>query len=140
MMVAQCLATGTCEIHETVFENRFLHVRELQKMGAQIKCISGSGLACSGGACSVGDCDKVQVTGVEALYGTNVIATDIRASCALVLAGMAAKGKTVMTGVDHWRRGYDKLEEKLVGLGAQLQIETGYKMSRCFGQEIALKE
>jgi len=133
MMVAQCLATGTCEIHETVFENRFLHVRELQKMGAQIKCISGSGLACSGGICSggacsvgdcsVGDCDKVQVTGVEALYGTNVIATDIRASCALVLAGMAAKGKTVMTGVDHWRRGYDQLDKKLIQLGLRISIQ-----------------
>ncbi|HBR70244.1 TPA: UDP-N-acetylglucosamine 1-carboxyvinyltransferase [Candidatus Dependentiae bacterium] len=109
MMVAQCLAAGTCEIHETVFENRFLHVRELLKMGAQVKFIFG---------------DKVQVKGVEALYGTHVIATDIRASCALVLAGLAAKGKTVMTGISHWRRGYDKLEEKLIGLGACMRIES----------------
>lgn len=107
MMVAQCLATGTSEIHETVFENRFLHVPELQKMGAQIKFIFG---------------DKVQVKGVGALYGTSVIATDIRASCALVLAGLAARGKTTMIGIKHWRRGYDRLEEKLMSLGAQVHI------------------
>ncbi len=108
MMAAQCLAAGTCEIHETVFENRFLHVRELQKMGAQIKFLFG---------------DKVQVKGVDALYGTHVIASDIRASCALVLAGLAAQGPTIMTGIKHWRRGYDKLEEKLISLGASLTID-----------------
>jgi len=107
MMVAQCLASGTCEVHETVFENRFLHVRELQKMGAQIKFIFG---------------DKVQIKGVDALYGTHVIASDIRASCALVLAGLAAKGKTYMTGVNHWRRGYDQLEQKLNALGAKIEV------------------
>jgi len=107
MMVAQCLAAGTSEIHETVFENRFLHVRELQKMGAQIKFIFG---------------DKVLVKGVDALYGAHVIASDIRASCALVLAGLVAKGKTTMTGIKHWRRGYDQLDRKLVVLGANLKI------------------
>jgi len=107
MMVAQCLAAGISDIHETVFENRFLHVRELQKMGAQIKFIFG---------------DKVLVKGVEALYGTHVVASDIRASCALVLAGLAAKGKTTMTGINHWRRGYDQLDQKLMSLGAQLEI------------------
>ena len=113
MMVAQCLAAGTCEIHETVFENRFLHVRELQKMGAQIKFIFG---------------DKVQVKGVDALYGAHVIASDIRASCALVLAGLAAEGTTIMTGMKHWRRGYDKLEEKLTSLGASLAIDVSEKL------------
>jgi UDP-N-acetylglucosamine 1-carboxyvinyltransferase len=107
MMVAQCLAAGVCEISETVFENRFLHVRELQKMGAQIKMLST---------------DKVQVRGVDALYGTHVIASDIRASCALVLAGFAAKGETIVTGVNHWRRGYDMLEQKLQMLGAKVTI------------------
>jgi UDP-N-acetylglucosamine 1-carboxyvinyltransferase len=107
MMVAQCLASGVCEVYETVFENRFLHVRELQKMGAQIKFIFG---------------DKVQIKGVDALYGTHVIASDIRASCALVLAGLAAKGKTYMTGVNHWLRGYDMLEQKLNGLGAKITV------------------
>ncbi len=107
MVVAQCLASGVCDVYETVFENRFLHVRELQKMGAQIKFIFG---------------DKIQVKGVEALYGTHVIASDIRASCALVLAGLVAQGKTVMTGVHHWRRGYDMLDQKLAWLGARIVI------------------
>lgn len=107
MMVAQCLATGTCEIYETVFENRFMHVRELQKMGAQIKSICG---------------DKVQIKGVAAFNGAQVAASDIRASCALVLAGMVAQGATVMTGINHWRRGYDRLEDKLTQLGAKIEI------------------
>jgi UDP-N-acetylglucosamine 1-carboxyvinyltransferase len=108
MMVAQCIASGTSVIHETVFENRFLHIRELQKMGAQIK-LEG---------------DRAFITGVEALYGTQVIATDIRASCALVLAGLVARGTTVMTGMHHWRRGYDTLEKKLVSLGAHIQLKV----------------
>jgi UDP-N-acetylglucosamine 1-carboxyvinyltransferase len=107
MMAAQCLAAGKSEIHETVFENRFLHVRELQKMGAQIT-IKG---------------DRAFVTGVETLYGAHVIATDIRASCALVLAGLAAQGTTTMTGVNHWKRGYESLEKKLAALGASIMIQ-----------------
>lgn len=108
MMAALTLADGKSSIHETVFENRFLHIRELQKMGAQIS-VEG---------------DRAHITGVEELYGTHVIASDIRASCALVLAGLAAKGKTVVTGIRHWRRGYDALEKKLYGLGAQIFLET----------------
>lgn len=107
MMAAQCLAEGKSVIHETVFENRFLHVRELQKMGAQIT-VNG---------------DRVLVTGVDALYGASVIATDIRASCALVLAGLAAKGTTVMTGIHHWKRGYESLEKKLALLGANIVLK-----------------
>lgn len=107
MMAAQCLAAGKSVIHETVFENRFLHVRELQKMGAQIT-ING---------------DRVVVTGVDVLYGASVIATDIRASCALVLAGLAAKGTTVMTGIHHWKRGYQALEKKLALLGANIVLK-----------------
>lgn len=106
MMVAQCLAAGKSEIHETVFENRFLHVRELEKMGAQIT-LKG---------------DRAVVTGVETLYGSNVIATDIRASCALVLAGLAAQGTTTMSGINHWKRGYDALEKKLESLGARINL------------------
>ena len=109
MTAALCLAEGKSFIHETVFENRFLHVRELQKMGAQIS-LEG---------------DRAIVTGVEELFGTNVIASDIRASCALVLAGLAAKGKTVVTGIRHWRRGYEALEKKLEALGAQIILEAG---------------
>lgn len=108
MMALQCIASGRSVIHETVFENRFLHVRELQKMGAQIT-IQG---------------DRATVEGVEALYGTHVIATDIRASCALALAGLAAQGTTMMTGLHHWRRGYQALEKKLAHLGAKISLKA----------------
>ena len=107
MMAIQCLARGTSVIEETVFENRLLHVRELQKMGAQIKVSH----------------NKATVTGVDELYGAPVIATDIRASCALVLAGFVAKGTTTMTGIHHWRRGYDALEQKLALLGAKIALK-----------------
>jgi len=106
MMAAQCIAEGTCTVEETVFENRLLHVRELQKMGAQIKVVH----------------NKVFITGVDQLYGTSVIATDIRASCALVLAGFFAEGKTVITGVHHFRRGYESLEKKLAQLGGCIKF------------------
>lgn len=108
MMAAQCLAQGKSIIHETVYENRFLHIRELQKMGANIK-VEG---------------DRAYIVGVEELYGTHVIATDIRASCALVLAGLAAKGKTIMTGVNHWKRGYQALDKKLNKLGAKIFLKA----------------
>lgn len=107
MMAAQCLANGKSKIHETVFENRLLHVRELQKMGAQI-AVRG---------------DRALVTGVDTLYGTSVIATDIRASCALVLSGLAARGTTIMTGINHWKRGYETLEKKLAQLGASINVQ-----------------
>ena len=101
LMAALCLAEGKSIIEETVFENRLLHVRELQKMGAQIKV----------------EHNKAVIHGVEKLYGTSVIATDIRASCALVLAGLAAQGSTIMTGIHHWTRGYEGLDQKLTLLG-----------------------
>ena len=113
MMVAQCLASGKSIIHETVFENRLLHVRELQKMGAQIT-LEG---------------DRAYITSVDELYGANVISSDIRASCALVVAGLAAKGTTVMSGIQHWRRGYEALEKKLMSLGARISLETADKIS-----------
>ncbi len=108
MMAAQCLAEGQSIVEETVFENRLLHVRELQKMGAQI----------------IIEHNKAIITGVEELYAASVIATDIRASCALVLAGMVAKGITHMTGIHHWTRGYDALEKKLQALGARVTVHT----------------
>jgi len=104
MMAAQCLAEGTSVIQETVFENRLLHVNELQKMGALIKV----------------EHNTATITGVEQLYGTSVIATDIRASCALVLAGLVAEGKTIMTGIHHFKRGYEALDKKLENLGASI--------------------
>ena len=105
MMALQCTADGTSVIEETVYENRLLHVHELRKMGAQIKV----------------EHDTAVITGVEELYGANVIATDIRASCALVLAGMMAHGTTILTGLHHFRRGYDALDKKLVALGAKIE-------------------
>lgn len=106
MMAAQCLAQGISKIEETVFENRFLHIHELQKMGAKIKVEN----------------HHIIVEGVGELQGTQVEATDIRASCALVVAGLAAKGTTMMTGVHHWKRGYDKLDQSLRNLGARVEI------------------
>lgn len=106
MMAAQCVADGVSVVEETVFENRLMHVRELQKMGAEIKIVHDQ---------------KAIITGVEQLYGASVIAPDIRASCALVLAGMVAQGRTVMAGVQHFRRAYDALDEKLNALGASIQ-------------------
>lgn len=106
MMAALTLASGTSVIQETVFENRLLHVRELQKMGAQIT-VHG---------------DTATIVGVDQLYGASVIAPDIRASCALVLAGLAAQGSTHMTGVHHLKRGYANFVEKLNKLGAEITI------------------
>ncbi|MGB8468291.1 MAG: UDP-N-acetylglucosamine 1-carboxyvinyltransferase [Candidatus Babeliales bacterium] len=108
LMAALCLARGKTVLYETVFENRLLHVRELEKMGAQITI----------------DGQKATITGVDTLFGANVIATDIRASFALVLAGMAAQGTTVMSGLNHWRRGYDGMEHKLATLGARISLKT----------------
>lgn len=102
MMAALCLADGESIVHEAVFENRLIHVKELQKMGAVI-AVNG---------------DRAIVKGVTSLKGADVVASDIRASCALVLAGLAADGTTHVFGTHHWRRGYQNLEEKLAGLGA----------------------
>lgn len=106
-MAMLCVAMGTSSIDETVYENRMVHARELRKMGAQIH-IDGA---------------KAIIHGVDELYGTDVIATDIRASCSLVLAGLVAHGTTRMTGLHHWQRGYDQLEKKLQDLGAKITIE-----------------
>ena len=106
MMAAQCLAQGTSIIEETVFENRLLHVAQLQKMGANI---------------TVKD-NKAIITGVDSLKGVSVEATDIRASCALVLAGMVAHGTTVMSNTHHFKRGYEALEKKLNALGARINF------------------
>jgi len=106
MMAIQTVAQGVSVIEETVFENRMLHVRELQKMGAQIEV----------------HYNKAIVTGVDELFGASVIATDIRASCALVIAGLIAHGTTIMTGVSHFKRGYEHLEQKLLLLGASIKL------------------
>lgn len=108
MLAAQCIAAGTSVVHETVYENRLLHVAELRKMGAQIKV----------------DHNTATVMGVDNLYGANVIATDIRASCALMLAGLVAHGRTCMSGVHHLARGYDQLPQKLQKLGAHIEYQS----------------
>lgn len=108
MMSNLCLSSGNGIVHETVFENRLLHVRELQKMGAQIEV----------------NYQVAHVSGVDELFGTEVIATDIRASAALVIAGLAARGTTIIKGVQHWLRGYEELEKKLALLGALITLET----------------
>lgn len=104
VMTLLSLVPGTSVMSETVFENRFLHVDELLRMGANIK--------------TEGNCAVIQ--GVEELTGAPVRATDLRAGAALVLAGLAARGQTVISGVHHIDRGYESLEEKLSGVGAKI--------------------
>lgn len=108
MMVAQCLADGTSTITETVYENRMLHVRELQKMGAHIEL---EGMV-------------AKVKGVDALYGAPLIASDIRASAALVIAGIAAQGTSTMSGIQHVLRGYQDLCGTLQKLGARIMLRA----------------
>ncbi|HEX4068467.1 MAG TPA: UDP-N-acetylglucosamine 1-carboxyvinyltransferase [Candidatus Babeliales bacterium] len=106
MMALQCMAQGTSIIEETVFENRFHHAHELIKMGASIKI----------------EHNKTIITGVEKLYGTQVVAADIRAAMALVVAGLTAQGTTTIAGLHHWKRGYEALENKLQKLGANVTV------------------
>ncbi|MFA5998563.1 MAG: UDP-N-acetylglucosamine 1-carboxyvinyltransferase [Candidatus Babeliales bacterium] len=107
MTAAQVTASGKCEIVETVFENRFLHVPEMNKLGANIQA-SGH---------------YAKLIGTPELQGTDVIATDIRAACALALLGLAAHGETrVIDGSHHWKRGYETLDEKLRSLGAFVEL------------------
>lgn len=105
MTVALCVADGVSIIEETVFENRFMLIHELRKMGANIQIVHDQ---------------KAIITGVDRLYGSSVVAPDIRASCALVLAGLVAQGRTVMAGVNHFKRAYDALDVKLNALGASV--------------------
>jgi UDP-N-acetylglucosamine 1-carboxyvinyltransferase len=103
-MALMCLAHGSSVITENVFENRFMHVQELVRMGADIR-ISGR---------------AATVRGVRSLSGAHVQATDLRASASLVLAGLAAQGTTHIHRVYHLDRGYDRLDEKLRNLGADV--------------------
>ncbi len=98
------VAEGVGTITETVFENRFMHVQEMQRMGADIK-LEGNTAICSG---------------VERLKGAPVMATDLRASASLVLAGLVADGETTVDRIYHIDRGYENIEEKLAALGAQI--------------------
>jgi len=104
-MALMAIADGKSHIKETIFENRFMHVPELMRMGADVQ-IHG---------------DTAIVTGVETLKGAQVMATDLRASVSLVLAGLAAEGETVVNRVYHLDRGFERLEEKLSGVGAEVE-------------------
>ncbi|ARG97840.1 UDP-N-acetylglucosamine 1-carboxyvinyltransferase [Legionella micdadei] len=104
-MALNAIADGTSSVIENIFENRFMHVQELQRMGAQIH-LNGN---------------TAMVTGVEKLTGAPVMATDLRASASLILAGLAAEGETVVERVYHVDRGYERIEEKLSMLGADIK-------------------
>jgi UDP-N-acetylglucosamine 1-carboxyvinyltransferase len=105
LMAVNCLADGTAIIKETIFENRFMHAVELMRLGADIH-IDGNSAA---------------VKGVDKLEGAIVMATDLRASAALVIAGLAAQGETLIERIYHLDRGYERIEEKLARLGASVR-------------------
>lgn len=106
-MALMTVVNGTSRISETVFENRFMHVCELQRMGADIRIDGHSAI----------------IRGTEQLTGAPVMATDLRASASLVLAGLAAENTTEISRIYHLDRGYEKIEEKLAGLGARIWRE-----------------
>jgi UDP-N-acetylglucosamine 1-carboxyvinyltransferase len=103
------VANGVGTITENVFENRFMHVQEMRRMGADIR-LEGNVAICAG---------------VEHLTGAPVMATDLRASASLVLSGLVAQGETVVERIYHIDRGYDCIEEKLSGLGAKIKRLPG---------------
>ncbi len=107
-MVVMTQARGVSAITESIFENRFMHVAELKRMGADIRL----------------DGRTAVVTGPTALSGAHVMATDLRASASLVIAGLAARGETIVERVYHLDRGYHRIDEKLRGLGADIERLT----------------
>ena len=109
LMALLCTATGTSVLEEKIFENRFMHAPELSRMGAKIDVNGG----------------VATVTGVERLKGAPVMATDLRASVSLILAGLGAEGETLVNRVYHLDRGYERVEEKLGNCGAKIERITG---------------
>jgi len=109
MMALLTTAEGVSNLHETIFENRFMHAPELTRMGAKIEVQGGT----------------AKVTGVSRLKGAPVMATDLRASVSLILAGLAADGETVVNRVYHLDRGYEHLEAKLSAVGAKIERIKG---------------
>jgi UDP-N-acetylglucosamine 1-carboxyvinyltransferase len=105
LMALMTRAQGTSHITETIFENRFMHVQELARLGARIQ-LSG---------------DTATIEGVERLKGAPVMATDLRASVSLVIAALAAEGETMVNRVYHLDRGFERLEDKLVRCGAAIE-------------------
>jgi UDP-N-acetylglucosamine 1-carboxyvinyltransferase len=104
-MALDTVASGTATVTETIFENRFMHALELQRLGADI-VIQGN---------------TAVVRGVERLQGATVMATDLRASASLVIAGLVAEGETTIERIYHLDRGYETLETKLGALGARVE-------------------
>jgi UDP-N-acetylglucosamine 1-carboxyvinyltransferase len=106
-MAMMCIADGTCVISEKIFENRFMHVAELRRMGADIT--TEGGLA--------------TIRGTDRLKGAPLMATDLRASASLIVAALAAEGETTVHRIYHLDRGYERIEEKLQRLGADVRRE-----------------
>jgi UDP-N-acetylglucosamine 1-carboxyvinyltransferase len=104
-MALMCVAEGASMVTETIFENRFMHVPELNRMGARINAVGASAI----------------IRGVPHLSGAQVMATDLRASVSLVLAGLAAEGETIINRVYHLDRGYESVEQKLADCGAKIE-------------------
>ena len=102
--VINAISSGTANIYETIFENRFMHILELNRMGCDIS-VNGN---------------HAIIKGVKSLYGAEVMATDLRASASLILAGLCAKGETIVDRIYHIDRGYERIEEKLNYLGANI--------------------
>jgi len=105
LMALMCMANGTSQVRETIFENRFMHVQELARLGAKIE-LKG---------------DTALVTGVNGLRGAQVMATDLRASVSLIIAGLAAQGETTIGRVYHLDRGFERIEDKLGQCGAHIE-------------------
>ena len=108
-MALNSIATGTAQVVETIFENRFMHVQELNRLGANITVDGNTAL----------------VTGVDKLSGATVMATDLRASASLVIAGLRAEGETLVDRIYHLDRGYDRMEAKLTAVGANVRRLSG---------------
>ena len=104
-MALNCVAQGPSMVTETIFENRFMHVNELQRLGASVR-VDGRAAMIEGGA---------------RLSGAKVMATDLRASASLVIAGLLARGETLVQRIYHLDRGYDQMEEKLRAVGADIE-------------------
>jgi UDP-N-acetylglucosamine 1-carboxyvinyltransferase len=108
-MALMAISSGEASIRETIFENRFMHVSELTRLGADIS-IHG---------------DTAHIRGVQALRGAEVMATDLRASVSLVIGGLMARGETIINRVYHLDRGFERLEEKLGACGANIERIQG---------------
>ena len=105
LVALMCMANGLSKVRETIFDNRFMHIQELKRLGARID-LQG---------------DTAFVTGVNGLHGAQVMASDLRASVSLIIAGLAAEGETLIGRVYHLDRGFERIEEKLSQCGARIE-------------------